>query len=65
MTVPGIRDQIARKAAATRRVAESQALLQQVQQRDPLVAAHIAESRLLRTENGFAAVMLEAFKGTS
>lgn len=62
MPAPASWDQVTRKAAAADRVVESEALLAQVHQRGPRVLAHANEIRTLRTENGFAAIVLDAFR---
>lgn len=65
MQSPATKDQAVRRAAAADRVAESELLLAQVHQRGPRVMAHANEIRTLRTENGFAALVLDAFRGTT
>jgi hypothetical protein len=56
-------DQEKRLSDAHRLVAESEKLLESVDQRAPKVQAHANEMRQLRRENGFAAIVYDAFRG--
>lgn len=51
-----------RVADARARVAESEELLDKTRLRGPGIAQHVKEMRKIRQQNGFAAVVLDAFK---